>query len=411
MINYKKLLLTLFITLIGVCYASSCHVAGGGALDNLLSEFTNAAYKWQGMIEQRAKLLFTILFTIEFLWQLTVNKVFAGDVEKLWVFFLTRVIFGAIFYKYIINISFYESIINYFINLGSSLSSFKISLSNKGVYQLSPSAVISSFSCMEDMVHQTTGSLGIISYSIMQVVLGIGMFLIFILFDLIAFILIKVVIQAYFLLYAGFLLTGFAGSSWTMRYWQRYLSAIAGVAIKFLVICLIMGVIYHQMGSWATEINQVGQSLNHNPLPILFTFLAKVLGTTIIMYFILQELPDWAANALAGEISFNTNVNSASNFMSGGTISSAKNYVTNQIKSQVSKTLSGDSRPDIEKQALASQMVKTHGAAATSKSSGRSLESFINQVKKQQTATNGFNKATNTKPAADLKWRGPKAND
>ncbi len=275
----------------------TCAADSGGVLDSLVTQFGEVAETWQNQINPLAKKIFFILFSMEFLWQLMVKKIFAGDIEKLWVFFFTRCVLCFFFAKYLVNVDLYQGIIVYVSNLGSKLGEFSLNMTPGANFQtLSPSAILGNFSCISDSIHQVTDNTGALQYITIKFTLAIMQVLLFVVLIFIAYYLMKVILQAYFLVYVGFLLTGFAGSSWTVNYWQKYLQAISAVAIKFLVVCLIMGVLNVQIHNWGGLIN------NAQGIDQLVGVIIKVLGTSILLALMLQQLPDWAAQALAGQV-------------------------------------------------------------------------------------------------------------
>ena len=131
--------------------------------------------------------------------------------------------------------------------------------------------------------------------------------------SIMAFYLIKIILQAYFLLYVGFILTGFSGSSWTNNYWINYLNAISGIAIKFLCVCFLLGVISNQMRGWVIEINNAQDTI------VLSSIVLKVLISSIIFSLISWQIPEWAASVLSKNVNtrLGTDVNPSVNMMSG----------------------------------------------------------------------------------------------
>ncbi len=279
---------------------NACHIASGGVFDSLMSQFCNAAATWEIYINPIAKKIFYILFGMEFMWQLTVRKIFAGDVEKLWVFFFTRSVLGFFFAKYLVDVNLYKQIIEYFASLGGMFGGFTLNLTpghNFGT--LGPSEVISNFACIADSIHQATDSTGAFEYLTLKFSLAIMLVLLLVILVYIAFYLMKVILQAYFLLYAGFILTGFAGSSWTMSFWQRYLQAIIGMSVKFLAVCFLFGVLNIQIKSWAADISTATNIIS------LGSIILKTLGSAMIIGLLAHQLPEWAASTLAGSINMN----------------------------------------------------------------------------------------------------------
>ncbi|MCC2645214.1 MAG: Conjugative transfer protein TrbL [Burkholderiales bacterium] len=277
-----------------------CVIKGGGILDDILLQFGNAATSWQNTIEPISKKFFFILFGMEFMWQLTVKKVFAGDIEKLWVFFFTRTVLCFFFAKYLVNIEMYRGIIEFLSNLGSRIGGFSLNMKpGSGMNTLGPSAVISSFSCMADMIHTATDQTGSLDYITIKITLGIIQVILFIVLIFICYYLMQIFMQAYLIVYAGFIFAGFAGSTWTRNYWERYISTTISVGVKFLVVCLIMGVLNTQMKTWANDINQAVNA----DLSVLMGVVCKVFATAMIISLALWQLPDWFASALSGQIS------------------------------------------------------------------------------------------------------------
>ena len=274
-----------------------CNIQSGGTLDNLVTQFGNVAATWQTQINPIAQRIFFILFGMEFMWQLVVRKIFAGDIEKLWVFFFTRVVLCFFFAKYIVNVALYEQIIEYFAHLGSKLSGYSLSLTpGNNFSSMGPSEIMGNFACVSDVVHQITDSTGSLDYLTLKISLAIMQVMLFVVLALFAFYIIKVFLQAYFILYAGFILTGFAGSSWTRTFWERYIQAVAGIAIKFLTVCFLLGILTTQMKLWAVDINAAKDVVE------LGGIVAKVVCSAIIMALLSHQLPEWAASSLAGNV-------------------------------------------------------------------------------------------------------------
>jgi P-type conjugative transfer protein TrbL len=291
-----------------------CNIAPGGVLDNIVTQFANAGNTWQTKINPIAKKIFFILFGMEFMWQLVVKKVFAGDIEKLWVFFFTRTVLCFFFAKYIINVELYQQIIEYFASLGGATSGYTLSLSaGQNFKNLGPSEIIGNFSCISQAISNVSDGTGALDYITLKLTLAIIQVVLLLVLSLTAFYIIKVILQAYFLLYAGFILTGFAGSSWTKSFWQRYLQAVSGVAIKFLTVSFLLGVLMVQMKGWATDITAA------KDIVALGAVILKVLGSAVIIGLLCGELPEWAASVLAGNVSmqFGEGMTSAVNTVSG----------------------------------------------------------------------------------------------
>lgn len=300
--NMLKIKIFFICYLITGVYAADpvCTIKGGGVLDNILLQFGNAAVGWHNTIEPLTRKFFFILFGMEFMWQLTVKKVFAGDIEKLWVFFFTRTVLCFFFAKYLINIEMYRGIIEFFAGIGGKIGGYSLNLSSgSGLNVISPSAILSNFSCMADMIHAATDNTSTFDYVTLKITLAIIQVIMFIVLIFIAYYLMQILLQAYLLIYAGFIFAGFAGSAWTRNYWERYTSATISVGAKFLVVSLLLGVLNTQMQSWANDINVAMKS----DLTILAGVIFRVCGVAIIISLAIWRLPEWFAGVLNGQIS------------------------------------------------------------------------------------------------------------
>jgi len=293
-----KLLFILSLLTIGASYADPiCQIKGGGVFDNLILQFATVGAKWQNEINPLARKFFFILFAMEFMWQLTVKKVFAGDIEKLWVFFFTRIVLCFFFAKYLIDVELYKGIISYMVSLGSRLSGFSLNISaNAPFTTLGPSAILGYYSCVADMVHLVTDQSTAFGDLTSKMTLAIVQVILFIVLILIAFYISFVILQAYALVYIGFIFAGFAGSSWTWNYWQSYLAAIISIGVKFMAVCFLMGVFQVQMQMWATDIASVKNIADASAVII------RICGTSIFVALALFRLPEWLAMMLTGKI-------------------------------------------------------------------------------------------------------------
>ncbi len=286
------------------CMISS--TPGTGSLDVILTKFATTSMGWLTTTEKWAKIIFGILFGLEFMWQLSVRKVFAGDVEKIWVFVFTRLCLGFFFGKYLVNIELYTGIISLFMKIGTEAGGINIDPSS-GVVKFGPSEILNYMNCVTYAMDKSSSNLGI-SHIGMSMFMGIAEAVMMIALSVIAFIVMKALLQSYFMQYGGFVMTGFAGSSWTQSFWNGYLKGIISVSVKLLACCLIMSLLMGVIQAWG---NQIIADYNHfgNDTATLIVALSSdlmlALGTSIIMAMIAYQLPEWAASILSGEINAN----------------------------------------------------------------------------------------------------------
>ena len=165
---------------------------------------------------------------------------------------------------------------------------------------LGPSKVISYFACVSDLIHIGADKSGVVDYITLKIVLAALEIILFVILSIIAYCMLEVYVQMYFLLYAGFVLTGFAGSSWTNAFWQKYVHSVSYIAIKFFVISILMGLMLSTVEMWADQISQVAAQENNGAG--ITAAIMNILCSAIILVFMIKELPNWAAKSLSATV-------------------------------------------------------------------------------------------------------------
>lgn len=279
-------------------YMCSLH-SNYGALDKILGQYYNVTFAWKSTILPRVREIFWWLFSLEFIYQVVVKKILAGDYQKLYVFFITRVFIAYIFAYIFLDPDFYNIIIKYFINLGAMAGGITVDLgSNNPFAGFSPSAILSTGDCLWNQVYNTLSRLPTLTEAAYVLPLVFITILVYILLAVMALALMLTALEAYVVLFGGFILAGFSGSSWTQNYWQKYLSYVGGVAIRLFVTCLILGVI---RDITAKNIQTIATMSSLDISPIIGTLLL-VLITTFINALLVLTVPAKAASMLSGTI-------------------------------------------------------------------------------------------------------------
>ena len=317
------------VVALNTAYAASCSIQGGGSLDAILSGFYGVTSTWQTKLAIKAKGLFWFLFGLEFSYQFAIKKILPGDIQKIWVFALTRIFIAGFLADTFLDINFYSGVIAYFMKLGAYLSGLSISIDANNLGGLSPSGVISFLMCtFNGVVSALVGSGGTTAAIIGFFSGTVGTFMANIMTCflmgyyacvlVVGLALMLVLLEIYIVMFGGFILCGFAGSSWTINYWQRYLGYVGGAAIRIFMTALILGVILKQ--------TQDPDLLGWKIADIL-TEPSRILGDMMfsvgILFFdavILFSIPAKSGAMLSGQVSagFGDVVGTAALAMSGG---------------------------------------------------------------------------------------------
>jgi type IV secretion system protein TrbL len=303
----KYLFLLLMICLVTNSFANMCSLTPGitSGFDTILNSYANIATKWSVQLLPFVKKIFWGLFGLEFLYQLTFKKIVAFDIQKLYVFFVVRIFTTYMFAHIFLNIDFYLGIITYFTNLGSMLGGSAITVSggSKGL-TVSPSTIMNFLECQYAIPASALGTASFLPLG--GNLFAMLLFAVLVLIISIPVALMIILIDAYVVIFGGFILCGFSGSSWTQNYWQKYLSYVVGVAIRLFVTCLILGLVLQSF-----------DSLNELKIPTLHlrnvdtgvkspagiaTYIEALFGLLFFNVVAMITIPNKAASMLNGSI-------------------------------------------------------------------------------------------------------------
>lgn len=304
----KKYALVGILLLANAAYATPamCSLsATGGLLDVFLQNYYNASKVWTGVLAPIAIKLFWFWFTCEFLWQLTFKKILTNDLQKLYVFFVIRIFTAYFFAQCFVNPDFYLGIIQYFTILGAKAGGFSVNPTSGNPFgTLSPSGIINiglcSWNSLFAFLGANTGWASVVNAIVYAVPMIVMTLLITIVAIIMALALVMLALESYIVLFGGFILCGFAGSSWTQSYWQKYLSYVSGIAIRFFVMCLILGLMQTQLNTLFAYIVSASAGSDYVTLIGVFfnTLICMVINAIIVL-----KVPAMAGAMLSGQVS------------------------------------------------------------------------------------------------------------
>lgn len=276
-------------------------------LNSILNNYYTASSGWVTTLQPIAIKLYWFWFTAELLYQITFKKVLANDTNKLWYFLMIRVFTGYMFANIFVDPAFYSGIIQYFVNLGGQAGHFNINPSSGNPFgSMSPSAVLDIGSTLwtENWSFiKSVPTTGLITLGLPLVLLSIG---VYILMAIMAFTLFITALEAYIVMNAGVILCGFAGSSWTQGFWNKYLSYVGGIAIRLFVMCLILGLVYRQVLDNQLQVEVTGAAFIKDPNDInqaaFIGSVIKILIDMLVCTFLVVKVPSMAGSMLTGTV-------------------------------------------------------------------------------------------------------------
>lgn len=306
MIMKKKLIII-------ICLSLFCGISSADTLDSFLNTFYTSSSGWKTTLAPIALQMFWFWFTCEFLWQLTVKKVLGNDISKLYYWMMVRILVANLFAYIFVNPDFYVGIILYFVKLGSQAGGVSLSPTSGNPFGgFTPSVIVQYGTDLWNANWQLIAHLPDI---ISSITVGLPLILIsagvYVLTALMAFTLFMTALEGYIVMNAGIILLGFAGSSWTQSYWQKYLSYVGGIAIRLFVMCLILGLIQRQVLNDSLQVGLSGSDylnayINKTdtlaPIANLMSAAIKTLIDMLICTFLILKVPAMAGSMLTGTV-------------------------------------------------------------------------------------------------------------
>ncbi len=239
---YLIRLMPLLIIAILLLFSVDTHAEITENTDSIVDTFKAQTASWSGVLQPYAENLFWILAFIQFSWAM-ITLAFRGNDLGEWVtVIVNQILFIGFFYWLLQNItSFGKAILN----------SFKIAGESAVGVSLEPSKVFNSgLDIVTKMLNAVSAWSPIDSLAmIISSIVVIACFAIITAFTILA------LVEGYFVIYAGVLMMGFGGSSWTKDYAVKTLQYAVSVGAKIFVLALLLGVLNGIMSKWVSQFN------------------------------------------------------------------------------------------------------------------------------------------------------------
>jgi len=254
-------------------------------LTDLVLQFQNATAGWFQSLFPIARNLFFTLAAIELVWAASWWVIERDDPSQVLALFLRRIMAIGFFLAVLTFAdTWIPAVIEGFTVAGQQAS---------GLQELNPSTVIDQGIAIATQLVSSISLAGWFASPLGGLVAAVCSLASFLAFVVIAAQLALTLIEMYVVIGGGVLLLGFAGSSWTMPFSERYLSYAVAVGIKLFVLYLIVGVGTALAASWSALLPNTGTSL-----PDLFA----VVGASLVYMIVAWQIPSFASALVAGSV-------------------------------------------------------------------------------------------------------------
>lgn len=325
-------------------YADSPNV---GVFDSILNSVYDNASKWLPKLLDWAKYFFWTLSFLEFAWIAGFKKMFAGQLDKLFIVLMSRVIVaGLLFDLFVKDPNLYLGIVKLAVNIGASLGGSFGTTTGSSIYSVS-----GLFQTMWTAVKDPLAGLivaaaatGVFSSSLGNFLFGfVGIIIIVILTVCVT--VMWILGRSWIILFGGFLMTGFIGSNWTRNYWQSYLKFIVGVALSLLMLSLVLLIVSAQWSnsSWLPPLPEFSVSNADTYAVSLITRIFATLGVCLFDVVLVIGGPALGASLASGTINAGLGeaIGAAAGVLSGGFMMGKAAQGGVATAGQVAKTMGG----------------------------------------------------------------------
>jgi len=264
-------------------------------LTNLVNQFLGATASWHQALLPVAKRLFVTLAAIEFTWSAAWWTLEQDDLNPILVGLLRRLLNLGFFWTALLKANVWvPAVIQGFVEAGRQAAT----AAGANLQELNPSTVLDQGVLVSSSVWSGVNSSGWLGAVAGAVLAALVSLLIFLAFAVIAANLVIALVEMCIVIGGGVLLLGFAGSSWTLVFAERYLSLAVSTGVKLFLLYLIIGLGTALAASWQPMIAAAGGSA-----PQFF----QVLAGAFVYAFVAWNVPAFAAGLLGGSVATHLN--------------------------------------------------------------------------------------------------------
>jgi type IV secretion system protein TrbL len=273
----RRRIAVLILPTIVACFVFSGPASAQTVIDTVMSDYSMAASAWVGPLETLATQLFWSLAAIQFCYAMGQLAFRGADLSEVLAELVTQILFIGIFFFLVQQSSTIANDI---------ITSFKEAATNaSGTAGSNPTQILNTGINMA----QKICALMSITTPGVDVFYAIAAFVVILLMAFIAALAVMVNIEAYIIVSALVLFTGFGGSRWTKDYALRSLTYAIAIGGKLFMLNLVVGIGQQIITSQSSTFT--GAS---------YTQVMSLIGVVLVLAAIVKQLPDMVASLLSG---------------------------------------------------------------------------------------------------------------
>lgn len=259
-------------------------------LTDLVQQFLQATSSWYQALIPIAKSLFVTLAAIQLAWTAAWWVIEEDDLNPILVHLLRRLLALGFFWAVLVNANVWvPAVIDGFVVAGKRAAA----AAGTNLQELNPSTVLDQGILVSSSLWNAVGTSGWLTAIAGALLAALVSLLVFLAFAVIAANLVVALVEMCVVIGGGVLLLGFAGSSWTLPFAERYLSLAVSTGVKLFLLYLVVGLGTALAASWEPMIAAAGGSA-----PQFF----QVLAGALVYAFVASKVPAYASGLLGGSV-------------------------------------------------------------------------------------------------------------
>jgi len=265
------------LVLISVCLFACGPASAQTVIDTVMSDYSSAAAEWVSPLEILATQLFWSLAAIQFCYAMGQLAFRGADLSELLAELVTQILFIGIFF--------------FLVQQSSTVANDIITSFKEAATAASGTAGSNPVQIMETGISMAQKIAALMTWHSpgADLFYAIASFTIVIIMAFIAAIAVMVNIEAYIIVSALVLFTGFGGSRWTKDYALRSLTYAIAIGGKLFMLNLVVGIGSQVITSQSTTFT----GGNYNQV-------MDLVGVIFVLAAIVKQLPDMVASLLSG---------------------------------------------------------------------------------------------------------------
>lgn len=275
-----------------------CQMTPGGSLDGFQTGFYNLAQSFATNILPRVQNIYWLLWALWSGFELAFERLANLRLDKLLIWWFSRLFIAGLIYHIFLSPNFYMGILKFGAMMGSVMGGFAIDPTVNSLFgDYTPSAIMGINNCVSTAINNvhlgTFDFLKALELFFLQIaflaVTGIA-----------ALYVMYMSIKMWLCLFAGFINTMFAGSRWTISWWQAYLGTVIKYALELMFTAALFGTVHTTMLTVVSKLSDANADIVGNYGSYLLA-----LVSVFFLTYLMMTIPKEIASSLGGTFGSN----------------------------------------------------------------------------------------------------------